>query len=303
LFDHQLFHCRLIYHQLVDYRSSAGANSPVRIDGLAMTNQGAALSSNALIIDRILITNDDGIDAPGIAVLEAVAHTLAREVWVVAPESDQSGTSHSISLHSPLRLSPRGERRFAVNGTPGDCVVMAVRHLMLDGPPGLLLSGINRGGNLGAETVYSGTVGAAMTGLLLGIPSLALSQTFTGPQPVKWETARAVAPGVIRELLARRWDTESCLNINFPDVVAADAGPVTLSTQGRGLVKGIDVIERQDPRGLAYHWLTFRRDRTSDDPDPDSEANVVRSGRVSVTPLRFDRTHTVGLGELEDDRL
>jgi 5'-nucleotidase len=259
--------------------------------------EGGALSSSTAIIDRILITNDDGIDAPGLAILEAVAHELAREVWVVAPEHDQSGTSHSISLHSPLRLSAQGDRRFGVNGTPGDCVVMAVRHLMLDGPPDLILSGINRGGNLGVETVFSGTVGAAMTGLLLGIKSLALSQAFTNPHPVKWDTARALAPGVIREVLARGWDATACLNINFPDVPAAEAGPLTLSKQGRGLVKSIEVIERTDPRGLAYHWLTFHRERRVDDPD--SEAAVVASGRVSVTPLRFDRTHDGGLGTLE----
>ena len=155
-------------------------------------------------VPRVLLTNDDGIDAPGLAVLEAVAAELAHEVWVVAPEHDQSGTSHSISLHSPLRVSRQGERRFGVAGTPGDCVVMGVRHLMRDTPPTLILSGINRGGNLGVETMFSGTVGAAMTGLLLGLPSFALSQTFSNRDNVRWDTARALAPGVIRQLLGDR---------------------------------------------------------------------------------------------------
>ena len=167
------------------------------------------------IVQRVLLTNDDGIDAPGLAILEAVAAELAHEVWVIAPEHDQSGTSHSISLHSPLRVSRQGERRFGVQGTPGDCVVMAARHLMKDAPPTLVLSGINRGANLGVETMFSGTVGAAMTGLLLGLPSIALSQTFTDRENVRWDTARALAPGVIRQLLEISHDAPTCLNVNF----------------------------------------------------------------------------------------
>ncbi|CAP55927.1 5'/3'-nucleotidase SurE [Gluconacetobacter diazotrophicus] len=124
---------------------------------------------------RILLTNDDGIDVPGLQVLEQVAAMLSPEVWVVAPEHDQSGTSHALSLHDPLRISEKGVRRYAVLGTPGDCVVMGVWHLMAGQGPDLILSGVNRGANLGIETVFSGTVGAAMTGMLLGIPSIALS--------------------------------------------------------------------------------------------------------------------------------
>ena len=128
------------------------------------------------MLDRILITNDDGIAAPGLEILEQIAHELAREVWVVAPEHDQSGISHAISLHDPVRITARGPRRYGVLGTPGDCAVMGVSHLMAGALPDLLLSGVNRGGNLGAETVFSGTVGGAMTGMLLGIPSIALSK-------------------------------------------------------------------------------------------------------------------------------
>jgi 5'-nucleotidase len=239
-------------------------------------------------VPRVLLTNDDGIDAPGLAVLEAVAAELAEEVWVVAPEHDQSGTSHSISLHSPLRVSRQGERRFGVAGTPGDCVVMAVRHLMRDTPPTLVLSGINRGANLGVETMFSGTVGAAMTGLLLGLPSIALSQTFRDRENVRWDTSRALAPGVIRQLLAIEHAAPVCLNVNFPDIDASDAGPLTPTKQGVGLVQGIDVLPQVDPRGLEYHWLRFQRGPRENAPD--SETAVVASGRVSVTPLYFDRT-------------
>ena len=239
-------------------------------------------------VPRVLLTNDDGIDAPGLAVLEAVAAELADEVWVVAPEHDQSGTSHSISLHSPLRVTQQGERRFGVVGTPGDCVVMAVRHLMVDAPPTVVLSGINRGANLGVETMFSGTVGAAMTGLLLGLPAIALSQTFRDREKVRWDTARALATGVIRQLLAVSHHAPTCLNVNFPDVDAAVAGPLTVTRQGVGLVEGIDVVPQVDPRGFAYHWLRFQRGPRENAPD--SETAVVASGRVSVTPLNFDRT-------------
>ncbi|MGO4326039.1 5'/3'-nucleotidase SurE [Cupriavidus sp. 2TAF22] len=240
------------------------------------------------LLDRVLLTNDDGIDAPGLAVLEAVAATLAREVWVVAPEHDQSGTSHSISLHAPLRFSQQGERRFGVSGTPGDCVVMAARHLMADAPPSLVLSGINRGANLGLETVFSGTVGAAMTGILLGIPSIALSQAFTDRNAVRWETARALAPDVIRRLLAAGWSDQACLNVNFPDVDPDAAGPLTVTRQGLGLVKDIAVRAHVDPRGIPYHWLQFSRAPRPDTQD--SEAVVIGRGGISVTPLRFERT-------------
>ena len=247
-------------------------------------------------VPRVLLTNDDGIDAPGLAVLEAVAAELAHEVWVVAPEHDQSGTSHSISLHSPLRVSRRGERRFGVMGTPGDCVVMGVRHLMRAAPPTLILSGINRGANLGVETMFSGTVGAAMTGLLLGLPSIALSQTFRDRENVRWDTSRALAPGVIRQLLAVEYAQPVCLNVNFPDIDASAAGPLTPTKQGVGLVQGIDVQSQTDPRGLEYHWLRFQRGPRENAPD--SETAVVASGRVSVTPLYFDRTDDKTFAEL-----
>ena len=249
------------------------------------------------IVNRVLLTNDDGIDAPGLAVLEQVAASLAAEVWVVAPEHDQSGTSHSISLHQPLRYSRRGERRFGISGTPGDCVVMAVRHLMQDQLPDLILSGVNRGANLGVETVFSGTVGAAMAGMLFGIPSIALSQTFSDPAAVRWDTARQLAPDVIRRLLAAGWDTHACLNVNFPNVAPADAGPLTLTRQGLGLVKSINVIPRTDPRGLTYHWLQFHREAVENAPD--TETAVVRAGGIAVTPLRFERTNDEALAQLQ----
>jgi 5'-nucleotidase len=240
------------------------------------------------VLDRILLTNDDGIDAPGLAVLERIARNLAREVWVVAPEHDQSGVSHAVSLHHPVRLSERGPRRFAVTGTPGDCAVMAASHLMKAMPPQLLLSGVNRGGNLGIETVFSGTVGGAMTGMMLGIPSIALSQVWTNRAHIRWETAETLAPEVVRRLLAIGWSERTCLNVNFPDLPPAEVGPLTLARQGVGLVQGIDVETRTDPRGLTYHWIAFRRGPRPQEPESDLVA--LQQGRIVVTPLRYDRT-------------
>ena len=255
-------------------------------------------SADRRIVNRVLLTNDDGIDAPGLVALEQVAASLANEVWVVAPEHDQSGTSHSISLHQPLRYSRHGDRRYGVSGTPGDCVVMAVRHLMEGRLPDLILSGVNRGANLGVETVFSGTVGAAMTGMLFGIPSIALSLAFSDPAAVRWDTARLLAPGVIRTLHAAGWDIHACLNVNFPNVAPADAGPLTLTRQGAGLVKTINVVPRTDPRGLTYHWLQFHREQVENAAD--TETAVVAAGAVSVTPLRFERTNEDALAHLRE---
>jgi 5'-nucleotidase len=239
-------------------------------------------------IERVLLTNDDGIDAPGLAVLEEVAATLAREVWVVAPEHDQSGTSHSISLHDPLRIRPKGERRFAVSGTPGDCVAMGVSYIMRDAPPQLVLSGVNAGANIGMETVFSGTVGAAMTAIMLGLPAIALSQAFRDRSAIPWDTARTLAPDVIRRLLAAGLDAQACLNVNFPAIEAGAAGPITMTRQGQGLLRGIDVVSGTDPRMVGYHWLRLMRGPRVDGPDAD--AGALAEGRISVTPLRFERT-------------
>jgi 5'-nucleotidase len=240
------------------------------------------------VLDRVLLTNDDGIDAPGMAVLEAIAAQVAREVWVVAPEHDQSGQSHAISLHHALRISERGNRRFGVTGTPGDCAAIGICHLMQDAPPQLVLSGVNRGLNLGMETVFSGTVGGAMTAMMLGVPAIALSQAFTDRNNVPWDTARTLGAQTIDRLLALGWGKDACLNVNFPPLPADQAGPLTLARQGVGMVAGMHVDTRVDPRGMTYHWLNFRR---GDRPQgPESDYSALRAGKIVVTPLRYDRT-------------
>ncbi len=248
------------------------------------------------IFDRVLLTNDDGIAAPGLAVLEQVAASLAREVWVVAPAHDQSGTSHSLSLHAPLRIETMGARRFSVQGTPADCVVLGVRHLMRDAAPDMILSGVNRGANLGVETVFSGTVGAAMTGLLLGIPSIALSQAFEDRDAVPWPTAAALAGPSIRRLAGLDWSASACLNLNFPACAPDAAGPLTVTRQGEGLLDGIEILSRADPRTLDYHWLQISRRSRRDAAD--SEAAALDNRAISVTPLRFERTDDAVLQRL-----
>src|SRR5438067_4196731 len=182
---------------------------------------------------RILISNDDGIASPGIKVLEKVARELSNDVWVVAPEQEQSGASHSLTTRRPLRAREVGTRRFAVDGTPTDCVVVAVRRLLRDKTPDLVLSGINMGGNVGEDLNYSGTVAAAMEATLLGIPAMALSQDYDDGEPIPWETSDAFALEAIRRLLRLPWPEHTLYNINFPGVPAKEARGFAVTHQGK----------------------------------------------------------------------
>src|SRR6516165_11243668 len=147
---------------------------------------------------RVLVSNDDGVGSPGIKLLEEIARNLTPDVWVVAPEQEQSASSHSLTTRRPLRMSEVAERRYAVDGTPTDCVMLAVKHLLRDRRPHLVLSGINAGGNVGEDLTYSGTVAAAMEATLLDIPAIALSQHYLDGKPIPWHTAARYAPEVIR---------------------------------------------------------------------------------------------------------
>jgi 5'-nucleotidase len=250
------------------------------------------------VLDRVILTNDDGIDAPGMAVLEEIAAQIAREVWVVAPEHDQSGQSHAISLHHAIRVSERGLRRFGVTGTPGDCAAMGICHLMKDALPQLMLSGVNRGLNLGIESVFSGTVGGAMTAMMLGVPAIALSQAFADRNNVPWDTARALGAKTIMHLVEIGWAKGACLNVNFPPRPAGEVLPMMLAKQGEGVVGGMNVETRVDPRGLTYHWLNFRRSDRQQSPGTDYSA--MRAGHIVVTPLRYDRTDEGAFDELAE---
>jgi 5'-nucleotidase len=242
-------------------------------------------------VGRILVTNDDGIYAPGLEILEEVAATLSDDVWVVAPENEQSGASHSLTLSEPLRARALSERRFAVRGTPTDCVMMGVRHLVEGPKPDLVLSGINRGQNLAEDVSYSGTIAGAAEGTTLGIPSIALSQAFNihNPGAPAFDTARKNAGWVIRDLLAAGWPAGIMLNVNFPDLPDHDDLQIAVTKQGRRDQSANIIEERSDPRGVAYYWIGFRRERQ--EAPPGSDLKSIYDGRISVTPLHLDRTH------------
>jgi 5'-nucleotidase len=209
---------------------------------------------------RILVTNDDGIHAPGLAVLETIARELSDDVWVIAPETDQSGVSHSLSLSDPLRLREISERHFAVKGTPTDCVILGIRHIMKEARPDLVLSGVNRGQNVAEDVTYSGTIAGAMEGTLLGIRSIALSQAYgpKGRDDIKWQCAAHHGPLVIRRVLEIGIEDGILVNVNFPIASrrgaghrGRDAGPAQPGT--------LAIHERMDGRGNPYFWIGFAR--------------------------------------------
>lgn len=248
---------------------------------------------------RILLTNDDGIAAPGLALLEEIAGTLSEDVWVVAPADEQSGAGHSLTLTRPLRLRQLGERRFAVSGTPTDAVMMALGHLLKDAPPALILSGINRGANLAEDATYSGTVSAAMEGALAGVPSVALSQAFAAQGPgdnVSFGAAAAWAAAALKPLLAHPPEPGTLVNINFPAVEARAVQGIRVCRQGRRDYGRTQVIERRDPRGFGYYWFALGPTQESSAHDTDLEA--IADSFVSVTPLHLDMTHEASLDSI-----
>jgi 5'-nucleotidase len=246
---------------------------------------------------RILVTNDDGFNAPGIATLYEAARTLSDDVWVVAPETNQSGAAHSLSLSRPLRAREVSQGQWAVEGTPTDCVLFGVRHLLGDKPPALVLSGINRGTNLADDITYSGTIAAAMEGCLLGIRSIAMSQAYTHPEPVKWKTGRKFAPDVVRRVIETDWSREALINVNFPDVEAGEVIGMEVTRQGqRGF--GGHVVERLDPRGTPYYWINYTP--TEKDLVAGTDIEALRRGAISVNPLHLDLTHETMRRRLRD---
>ncbi len=244
---------------------------------------------------RILVTNDDGIQAKGIRLLEKIAKTLSNDVWVVAPELEQSGASHSLTLRRPLRRRRMAENVFALDGTPTDCVMMASTLILKDKRPDLVLSGINRGANLGEDVTYSGTCAGAREGALLGIPSIALSMVIAQNQPAKWETAEKHAADVIRKLVATGWANNTMISINFPDVPPdAVQGVEAVGLARRRL--GTQWIERADPRGAPYYWLGNQR---QEEVLPGTDIHAIQNGRISVTPVQLELVHPPSLAALK----
>ncbi|EJF90700.1 5'/3'-nucleotidase SurE [Bartonella tamiae] len=238
---------------------------------------------------RILLTNDDGIHSEGLVVLERIAKQLSDDVWIVAPETDQSGLSHSLTLSTPLRLRTLDKLHFTVRGTPTDCVIMGVRHVLLE-PPDLILSGINIGGNLADDVTYSGTVAAAMEGTLNGIRSIALSQEFLHDKAsitMQWATAEGHAVKILRALINMETPDNVLYNINFPACSVEDVTAIRSTVQGK---RGHDVHieERHDGRHFPYYWTFFSRSPTTGAEETDLRA--IYDNAISVTPLHLDLT-------------
>lgn len=241
---------------------------------------------------RILCTNDDGIHAPGLKVIEEIASQISDDVWVVAPELDQSGVSHSLSLNDPLRLREVDERHFSVRGTPTDCVIMGARHILKDQQPDIVLSGVNKGRNAAEDVVYSGTIAGALEGTILGLPSFALSQEFsleTRTMPL-WDTALKFGPDVIRNVMKLGVPRDTVINVNFPACMPDEVKGIKVTRQGKRNQGFLRVDGRHDGRGNPYYWIGFERSAMLEVPAEGTDLAALAAKFVSVTPLRLDRT-------------
>lgn len=246
---------------------------------------------------RILLVNDDGFHAAGFDILRKIAAELSTDVWCVAPETDQSGLAHSLTLSHPLRVREVDEKSFVLRGTPTDCVIMGVRELM-PSPPDVILSGVNQGQNAANDVTYSGTAAGAMEGAILGIRSIALSQRvdWQNGGRVHWETALHHAPALVDKLLASKFDLGTFININFPDCPYQDVVGVEVVPQGM-LDHELGAEKRRDGRGNDYYWLTFKSGALVSDFH--SDVSALRQDKISVTPMKPDFTDHAGLLKLK----
>ena len=250
---------------------------------------------------RILLTNDDGVNATGLKVLEGIARKFSEDIWVVAPTEEQSGAGHSLTLTQPVRLRRLGERRFCVTGTPTDAVMMAIAHIMKDHRPDLVLSGVNRGANLGEDVTYSGTVSAAMEGALAGIPSIALSQCYARQgmgDSVPFAAAEAWAERVLRPIVESRMEPRTLVNINFPALAPDEVRGIRVAQQGLRDYGRLRIDQRTDPRGYDYFW--FGLGPMIETPSHSTDLEAIADGYISVTPLHLDLTHGPSMGRLAE---
>ena len=242
---------------------------------------------------RILLSNDDGVDAPGIAALRKALEGLG-ELWVVAPATEQSARSHAFTMHEPLRLLERGDRIFAVTGTPADAVYLACNHV-LPARPDIVVSGINRGANLSTDVYYSGTVAAAREGTTMDLPSIAVSLYLKERQQPDWRYAQQVAREVVQQVMARGLPAGTLLNVNVPNVPPEEAKGLRVAPMGRRYYHP-SVTVNEDPRGKRYFWIGGEHARFSDDPQADGP--LCEEGYATVTPLQMDLTAHSQLGGL-----
>jgi 5'-nucleotidase len=249
---------------------------------------------------RILLTNDDGIHAPGLKVLEEIARQFSDDIWICAPSEEQSGAGHSLTLTRPVRLNKLAERRFAVTGTPTDSVMMALRTVM-DSPPDLILSGVNRGANLGDDITYSGTVSAAIEGALAGIRAIAFSQVYAREgmgDDVPFGAAREWGARVLAPLIDTPLADRTLVNVNFPALPPAEVKGIRVVRQGFHDYSRGSIVEGRDPRGYRYFW--FGLDPIEHTLDHGTDLEAIDEGYVAVTPLQLDLTHYSTIGILAE---
>ena len=246
---------------------------------------------------RILLTNDDGINAEGLAALERIAAELSDDVWICAPEYEQSGASRALTLADPIRVRRLGERRFATTGTPTDCVMMGILELVEGAKPDLVLSGVNRGANLAEDVTMSGTVAGAIEAMALGVPGIALSQMGFYEPGASYAPAEHFAPGIIKRLVETGWADDVVMNLNFPNGEVAAITEVEVTRQGFRDFHIRHAEKRTDLRGREYYWMGFRQERSK--PADGTDLRALYEGRISVTPLHIDLTHMPSVHELK----
>ncbi len=237
---------------------------------------------------RVLVTNDDGIDSVGINVLAEAIENLADEIWIIAPQQDQSGMAQSISINEPLRGRKLNERKWAIAGTPSDCVVLGLSHFMKENKPTLILSGINAGANVGDDVNLSGTLGAAFAGLMMGIPSIAVSLDFSSRKKIRWRTARTVVPELLVKLAQDKWSEDHCLSINLPDLPSEKILGMSWTVPAYKTIPSFRVEKREDLREKDYFWLYPRKNKIS--APADSDIAALEGGRISISALKLDRS-------------
>ena len=242
----------------------------------------------------ILVSNDDGVQSPGIRLL-ADALRCMGDVYIIAPDRERSAASHALTLHKPLRLDNLGNNIYAVNGTPTDCINLGVNGL-LHRKPDLVVSGINRGGNLGDDVTYSGTVSAAFEGTLLGIPSFAISQV--AESDYKFETAAGFALQLALMIKEKSLPPGVLLNVNVPNLDTAFIRGIKITQQGKRIYDKNAVVEKVDPRGKKYYWIGGSR--LSWEDTKDSDFSAIENDMISITPLRLDLTEFNAIKELRN---
>ena len=238
---------------------------------------------------RILCSNDDGIHARGLESLVKIAKALTDDVWVVAPQEEQSGAARALTLAHPLRIRKYEERRYSVSGTPSDAVMMGVSKLLTDKKPDLILSGVNNGQNIAEDVTVSGTIAAAFQGMSMGIPSIALSLARFSRDSARWATPETHGPDVVKSLLEQGWPSDVVINVNFPDRDPDEIKDIEVTSQGHRDAVQLYAEERKDLRGGTYYWYGFSGELSN--PPEGTDIKAIYEGRISITPLHLALTH------------